>query len=333
MSQIPLRELCEIKESLLLEEEVLPGRYVKVEDLIAYLNKAVDEIRTSEKWKKTMEFFASFYQYSMYNTILIKMQRPDATFVRGFKQWKALGRSVKSGERGIIILAPMLRLVTEKVTETRILTDEEGKPIIDPETGQPKTETVEKEVKKEVLTGFKPVYVFDIKQTTEKELPCIDEFIRVIQTSTMKEKYNYVIEALKFEGIPVIEAPMHETVHGAYSSDTKFIAINSLDPVDQKFKTLIHEYAHAMIDKNEIRKRIEKEEKRAVSKHEEECIVESVAFIIAYRLGLDTTGYSAGYVAYYQEDVDANVLRKDLSIIKELAEAIYSRIKSVIPMT
>jgi hypothetical protein len=117
------------------------------EELLARLAAEAESLRSSEGWQRWLHFAAKFRSYSLNNQLLIQTQHPTASFVAGFHTWRGLGRHVKKGERGIAILAPTTRRVTEEDSdETR-----------------------------RVLSGFKVVFVFDVSQTKGEPLPMPDE--------------------------------------------------------------------------------------------------------------------------------------------------------------
>jgi len=314
---------------MLLQEIGRTKRELKTDELISLLKEKVNELRSSERWRKYLEFISKvYYEYSFANTILIHLQKIDATLVRGYQTWKSLGRWVKKGEKAIWIFAPVI--YKKKVKTVEVVTDPEtGQPKIDPETGQPVTVEVEKFV--DTLTGFTPVPVFDISQTEGKELPCINEVVRTLTTSTMEERYKTLIDAIQLDGIPVGETPeLPEEVRGVYSEAKNKILINSMFAVDQKFKTLLHEYAHAWIRTRNIKKEVQEKEKRVIHENEEEVIVESVAFVIANMCGLDTSQYSAGYIAVYMMNAKADYLYTDLSIINKIVSELKAKLEKVV---
>jgi len=300
-------------------QEMLTGRpisgRVSTEDVIKLLNERVNAIRTSDKWKEYVKFMSTFYQYSYFNSMLIMFQKPDATQVKGFQTWKKFQRYVKQGEKGIAILAPSMRKIPKR-----------GKRMVrDTITGEEKEEEYESMV--ESLVGFLTVYVFDIKQTEGRELPCINEFMKIISSSTMEERFEILKNVIQKNGIPV-EFMGLDVMKGYYAHTEHKIVIGNNYPLDSQFKTLIHEYGHALLrSKNLIIKREEKGKEWSIS--EEECVVESTAFIVASNFGLDTIGYSAGYVAEYQDRISVDVLRQDLSLIHELSEIIIKDMESV----
>ena len=144
--------------------------YDQVTEILDQLEKGVSELFESDRFKEYLTCMSKFHNYSLNNTLLIAMQRPDATLVAGFNTWKDKhGRMVKKGEKGIRILAPYKYAVK---LESK---DEDGEP------------------EYEERTGFKATYVFDVSQTEEKELPTI----AVNELSGDVNEYNKLFRALR----------------------------------------------------------------------------------------------------------------------------------------
>src|SRR6056297_1478890 len=132
----------------------------KVKELLEELEERIEKVQSSEEFKEYLEFFSRFHNYSYRNILLIKMQKPDARLVAGYKQWQEkFNRYVKKGEEGIMILAPYK--YKKKVTELK-------KELVD-------GNFIEKEIEKEKqFVSFRPVYVFDVSQTEGEPVPSLD---------------------------------------------------------------------------------------------------------------------------------------------------------------
>ncbi|MEG2088059.1 MAG: ArdC family protein [Angelakisella sp.] len=145
-----------------------------LQELTQKLEAGVQELFAGEKYQNYLNAMAKFHQYSFRNSILIFLQNPDATRVAGFNAWKALGRSVNKGEHGLQILAPAPYKKTLEVTR-----DERGTLLPEPQ-------------KKEItVAAFCPAYVFDISQTTGKELPTL-----ATQLTGAVKKYDMLFHSL-----------------------------------------------------------------------------------------------------------------------------------------
>lgn len=197
------------------------------EDALKRSEKAIEELAEalaqgrSETLVRYLETVSRFHNYSFGNCMLIAFQRPDATFVAGFHRWKELGRFVKKGEKGIMILAPMVKRRKE---ETSSDSDEESS-----------------------VMGFRAVYVFDVSQTEGEELP---EFSRV--SGDPGDKLVKLESVVRSRGI---ELTYEEHLGGAegVSKGGKIVLRDGLPPVEQ-FAVLAHELAHELLHRTERRK-------------------------------------------------------------------------------
>jgi antirestriction protein ArdC len=180
------------------------------------LEHAVEALASSEGWRAWIRTRAAFRRYSLHNTILIAMQRPDATRVAGFRAWQKLGRQVRRGEKGIAILAPM----------TRKDKDEHGN-----ETG-------------EVRTFFRAVWVFDIAQTIGDPLP---EPPSEPITGDSHGALLPQLEAFARQiGYQVAYEPVGAGALGYCDAQARRIVVCPDQPANARVRTLIHELAHAL---------------------------------------------------------------------------------------
>ena len=162
----------EIPEGIQKKIQFIESREKQADQLKAVtdqLEKGVVEVFQSDKYKQFLDTMAKFPRYSVNNSILIMMQRPDASLCQSFTGWKEMGRYVKKGEKGISILAP----APYKIEREQTRLDDKGKPVLDAD-GEPVTEKVEVTIR-----AFKVVKTFDVSQTDGKELPSIgpDELV------------------------------------------------------------------------------------------------------------------------------------------------------------
>lgn len=280
--------------------------FMTVKDVNEKLEKGLQEIFQSERYKEMLEVMAKFHNYSLNNSILIMIQRPEATMVRGYSQWQELGRQVNKGEKAIKILAPMFKkMEMEKIDKTT------GEPILD-EKGNPVTE------KKEVLIGFRNVSVFDIEQTSGKEIPNVRDFIkRDLQndqsiSNLYKDFYKYIETNTPYS---IREAHLEDGAGGYYIPKTNEIVISTnINKNDtEKFRVLIHEYAHAKLH------HMESEYKDLPRKHKE-AQAESVAYIVSNYYGLDTGDISFGYIATWANDM--KLARQALTEVQQVSSQI-----------
>lgn len=280
--------------------------FMTLQDVNEKLEKGLKEIFQSERYKEMLEVMSKFHNYSLNNSILIMIQRPNATMVKGFRQWQELGRNVNKGEKAIKILAPMFKKVEqEKIDQVT------GKPILD-ENGKPITE------KREVLIGFRNVNVFDIEQTNGKELPSVRDFInRDLQDdkSISKLYHDFFQYIEKNTPYSIREEFLEDGVGGYYRPATNEIVISTnINKNDtQKFRVLIHEFAHAKLHNKES-------EYKNIPRGHAEAQAESVAYIVSNYYGLDTNDVSVGYIATWANDL--KLARQALNEVQKVSSQI-----------
>ena len=234
---------------------------MKAKELKDFLTKKISEIKNSERFKEFIDFCSNFHNYSYYNLLSIYLHKPNATWVAGIKTWNRLERRIKKGERGIPILAPIIKKVEE----------------IDKETGEV--------IKIEKLAGFRIVYVWDVSQTHGKELP-IDKIAKPLKGKA--EQYPTLKQLVSEKFCPVIEKPLGKELKGY--TDYSIIAINSELDEAHKLKTLFHELSHYLLHSSVD-----------YSKTRKEFEAELTAYLVCRKLGIDSSSYSLDYLAIYSE--------------------------------
>jgi len=256
---------------------------------------------------------SKFHNYSFNNTLLIAMQKPDASLVAGFSAWKNnFGRNVMKGQKGIKIIAPSPFKIRQEVEKIDPHTQ---KPIIGKD-GKPVTE--EKEVK---IPAYKVVSVFDVSQTEGKELPdiAVDELTGDV------DRYKDFFAALeKTSPVPIAFENIGGGSHGYYHLEDKRIAINEGMSELQTLKTAIHEIAHAKL--HDIDLNAPKDEQPRVDRRTREVEAESVAYTVCQHYGLDTSDYSFGYVAGWSSGRELSELKSSLETIRSAAAEIINSI-------
>lgn len=272
----------------------------KIQTALERIEEGLATINTDEDWLHFLAFQSLFYHYSFGNTMLIYLQNPQATYVKGYRAWNRLGRYVRKGEKGIAILAPCFRKVTEFI-------EPEDKAVYHDEAG-------EKEEKR-IIGGFRVAYVFDLAQTEgdDSQLPVL---VKGLAGNGEQEKVLY--ERLK--AYISTKQPVEEVVgtasKGSYSLETGVIRVRSDVDYVQKIKTIIHEYAHH-ID-------FSLNPGRETSRNKRELVAESVAFVVSLRLGIDTSGYSMGYLKTWLKD--RNELKEIADTVQKVASTIINEL-------
>lgn len=242
-----------------------------LEEIKNQLDQGIQEVMTSEKFQEWLTFLSSFHHYSFNNTILIYMQNPRSTLVKGFNEWKNDGRFVKKGAKAIKILAPLIRKKKEDDNKK-----EEG------------------ENEKKELYGFRYVNVFDVSSTDGKELPSTDA-VKMLEGGGETEK------ALLQEWIEKVEIPVRfedtGEVNGFFHLVDNYIAIHENRDAAQQLKTLIHEYAHYLLHAKGAK--FKQETSRI-----KEAQAEAAAYVVMNHFGYDTGQYSFAYIAGWSQDRD-----------------------------
>lgn len=285
----------------------------KVKEITEQLERGVKELFESERYQEYLTAMSKFHDYSINNTLLIVMQRPDASLVAGYSQWKKdFERNVKRGEKGIKILAPAPYKIKK---ETEMIDPDTQRPVIGAD-GKPVTE--EKEI---TIAAFKPVTVFDVSQTEGKEIPNIG----VDALTGSVEQYEDFWRALKeVSPVPVALEKIDGSAHGYYHLEDKRIAIDEGMSELQTIKTLIHEIAHAKL--HDIDLNAPKQEQNRVDRRTREVEAESVAFTVCQHFGLETSDYSFGYIAGWSSDKDIKELKASLETIRTAASELITEI-------
>ena len=257
---------------------------------------------------------SKFHNYSFNNTLLIAMQKPDASLVAGFGKWRDdFERHVKKGEKGIKILAPSPYKVKKQMEKIDPSTQ---KPVIGAD-GKPVTE--EREIE---IPAFRVVTVFDVSQTEGKEIPGI----AVSELTGSVEQYQDFFAALeKASPVPIAFENIEGGAHGYYHLEEKRIAIDEGMSELQTLKTAIHEIAHAKL--HAIDKDAPATEQAVRPDHRtREVQAESVAYAVCQHYGLDTSDYSFGYVAGWSSGRELSELKASLETIRKAANELITDI-------
>ena len=286
----------------------------KLKEITDRLEQGITELFESERYKEYLRVMSKFHNYSFNNTLLIAMQKPDASLVAGFSSWKNnFGRNVMKGEKGIKIIAPSPFTVKQEVAKTDPQT---GKPVFGKD-GKPVTE--EKEIK---VPAYKVVSVFDVSQTEGRELPdiAVDEL-----TGDVDRFKDFFTALEQASPVPVGFEKIEGGAHGYYHLEEKRITIDEGMSDLQTLKTAIHEIAHAKLHDIDLNAPKE-EQKPRVDRRTREVEAESVAYTVCQHYGLDTSDYSFGYVAGWSSGKELAELRGSLETIRNTAAEMINAI-------
>ncbi len=289
----------------------------EMDEMIQRIDEGVKAVFESERYKEYLKFASKFTDYSARNTMLINMQKPDATLVAAFGKWKQLGRHINKGETGIAIFAPTPYKTNEYIETQKPTFDEYGNQLYN-EDGTEKMETIETP-----LTGmaFKTVYVFDASQTDGKEIP---EPVSELTGDVDAARKEAIFAAIrKVTEIDVEFQDIKGGSKGYYSPASDKIVIKTGMSDAQTLKTAFHEAAHKLLHdpKSEI---VTVKSPR----NEKEVQAESVAFMVAEKFGIDTSEYSFPYIASWSEGKQLEQLKNALQEIQSAAKQISNAIES-----
>ena len=286
----------------LTKTKLLPIQGKDMDSIMQNLETGIAELFTSERYQEYLKTMSQFHNYSFNNTLLIAMQRPDATLVTGYRNWQSMGRQVKKGEKGITIIAP----APIKRKKEQTVLDQDQKPVIGPD-GKPKTEEVEI-----TLPCFKAITVFDIEQTTGEPIQTLAPEI----LTAAVEDFDLFLQAIReISPVPIRFDAIEGSANGYYHNLNKEIVIKKDMSQSQTLKTAIHETAHARLHDREIMESQGIEKDRLTKEVE----AESVAYCVCSAFELDTSEYSFPYIAGWSSGKEMRELKSSMDVIRKTA--------------
>ena len=228
-------EITHLERRLKIMAENKPTNRERLQEITAGIEQGIKELFESEKYMRYLSVMSKFHRYSVNNTMLIYMQKPEATLVAGFNKWKnQFARHVKKGEHGITIIAPTP--YKKKIEEMKRDPDTHA-PILDADG---KAVVEEKEIE---IPMFRPVKVFDVSQTDGKPLPELASSL-----SGTVPHYEAFLEALRRSApVPIEFEPMAANTDGYFSPDQQRIAIREGMSEVQTVSATVHEIAHSKL--------------------------------------------------------------------------------------
>lgn len=299
----------------LTKTKLLPIQGKDMDSIMQNLETGVAELFTSERYQEYLKTMSKFHNYSFNNTLLIAMQRPDATLVTGYRNWQSMGRQVKKGEKGITIIAP----TSIKRKKEQAVLDQDQKPVIGPD-GKPKTEEVEV-----TLLCFKAITVFDIEQTTGEPIQTLAPEILTVAV----EDFDLFLEAIReISPVPIRFDAIEGSANGYYHNLDKEIVIKKDMSQSQTLKTAIHETAHARLHDREIMESQGIEKDRLTKEVE----AESVAYCVCSAFKLDTSEYSFPYIAGWSSGKEMRELKASMDVIRKAAGDMIDELTEKIEM-
>ena len=289
-----------------------PTNRERLQQITAGIEQGIKELFESEKYIRYLSVMSRFHRYSVNNTMLIYMQKPDATLVAGYNKWKnQFERHVKRGEHGITIIAPTP--FKKKIEEQKLdpdtkapMLDQDGKVIME-----------EREVE---IPMFRPVKVFDVSQTDGKPLPELASSL-----SGNVQNYEAFMEALRRSApVPLSVEPMAANMDGYFSPDQQRIAIRAGMSEVQTVSAAVHEIAHSKLHnyakvQKEAARASDKEPPKKKDRNTEEVEAESISYAVCQYFGIQTGENSFGYIATWSQDKTLPELRASLETINKAA--------------
>ena len=284
----------------------------RVQELTDKLEQGLQDLFNSESYRNYLATMSKFHNYSFNNTLLIAMQKPDATLVAGYKAWqKNFDRHVKKGEKGIRILAP----APYKIKEERDKIDPVTQELLLDKDGNPQKEEVEI-----TIPAFRAVSVFDVAQTDGKLIP----ELAAHELLSDVEGYQYMIRAVEaISPVPIELEEIAGDSKGYYDREAKRIAVQENMSESQTLKTMIHEVAHSKLHSKEV----EQDEQMKKDRNTKEVEAESIAYTVCQHFGVDTSDYSFGYIAGWSSGRDTKELRASMDTIRRTASELITGIE------
>ena len=296
-----------------------PTNKERLREITEGIEQGIKELFESDKYRKYLSTMSRFHRYSVNNTVLIHMQKPDATLVAGFNKWKnQFERHVKKGEHGITIIAPTP--FKKKIEEQKIDPDTKA-PVLDKE-GRVVTE--EKEVE---IPMFRPVKVFDVSQTDGKPLPQLANNL-----SGDVQEYEAFMEALRRSApVPMTVERISGDMDGYFSPTEQRIVIREGMSQVQTVSAAVHEIAHSKLHNYEKERQAaaagtEGKEVKPKDRRTEEVEAESISYAVCQYYGIQTGENSFGYIASWSAGKELPELRASLETINKTASGLITDI-------
>ena len=284
----------------------------RVQELTNKLEQGLQDLFNSDSYCNYLSTMSKFHNYSFNNTLLIAMQKPDATLVAGYKAWqKNFERHVNKGEKAIRILAP----APYKIKEERDKIDPVTQELLLDKDGNPQKEEVEI-----TIPAFRAVSVFDVAQTDGKPIP----ELAAKELLSDVEGYQDMIRAVEaISPVPIELEEIAGDSKGYYDREAKRIAVQENMSESQTLKTMIHEVAHSKLHSKEV----EQDEQMKKDRNTKEVEAESIAYTVCQHFGIDTSDYSFGYIAGWSSGRDTKELRASMDTIRRTASELITGIE------
>lgn len=290
----------ELVQPLSLQELIAQKDLKGIEE---HIKSGIANYLDSETFKNYLDFALQFRQYSYRNKILIQSQNPKASLVAGYRAWQDKGRQVQRGEKALKIFVPSLAAKKDK--DGNYSRDKEGNVI--------------KEVK-----GFYLASVYDVRQTEGEPIP--KPIYELEENINNPQKFDWYIKAItKLSPVPIQFAEIKGTAKGFFVPSEKQITIRPGMSESQTIKSMLHEITHSILHDNNVPVFGSSEYAR------QEIEAESVAYMIANSLGIETQEYSFGYLASWTDlGLSLENLEKSLDLICNQAQKMMGELDDIL---
>ena len=314
-------EITHLERRLKIMAENKPTNRERLREITDGIEQGIKELFESEKYMRYLSVMSRFHRYSVNNTMLIYMQKPDATLVAGFNKWKnQFERHVKKGEHGITIIAPTP--YKKKIEEMKRDPDTHA-PILDADG---KAVMEEKEIE---IPMFRPVKVFDVSQTDGKPLPELSSSL-----SGTVPHYEAFLEALRRSApVPIEFEPMAANTDGYFSPDQQRIAIREGMSEVQTVSATVHEIAHSKLHNRQKMQETAAagdnapDQPKPKDRRTEEVEAESISYAVCQYFGIQTGENSFGYIASWSKGKELKELRASLETINKTSCELINNIE------
>ena len=303
VSAQPITTSVELVQPLSLQELIAQKDLKGIEE---HIKSGIGEYLDSETFKNYLDFARQFRQYSYRNKILIKGQNPKASLVAGYRSWQEKGRQVQRGQKALKIFVP--NLAAKKDKDGNYSRDKEGNII--------------KEVK-----GFYLVSVYDVSQTEGEPIP--KTIYELEENINNPRKFDWYIKAItELSPVPIQFSEIEGTAKGFFVPAEKQITIRPGMSQSQTIKTMLHEVTHSILHDNDVPVFGSSEYAR------QEIEAESVAYMVANSLGIETQDYSFGYLASWTDlGLSLENLEKSLDLICNQAQKMMGELDNILKQT
>ena len=288
----------------------------RLKEITAGIEQGIKDLFNSDRYASYLRTMSHFHHYSVNNTMLIYMQKPDATLVAGFNKWKdQFERHVNRGEKGIKIIAPVM-VSTRQTREKR---DPQTHAVMLDQQGQAITEEIEVKVPR-----FRVASVFDISQTDGKPLPTL-----VNDLHENVEHFDAFMEAvLRSSPVPLEIGPIENGADGFFNPSQQQIMLREGMSEAQTVSAAIHEITHATLHNYNQKQNAQGDVANLQPKDRrtEEVEAESVSYAVCQYYGIETADNSFGYIAEWSQGRDLPELRSSLETINRTASDLITKI-------